>query len=65
MRGEVGKKIPKKEIDNLSFLWLHMADFWDTLSSYEIQGSKGIGQWPINWYTSPMIYKITLSVDYN
>ena len=28
------------------------------------QGSKGIGQWPINWYTFPMrIHKITPSVD--
>ena len=30
------------------------------------QGSKGIRQWPINRYTSPMmIPKITPSVDYN
>ena len=32
MRGEVGKKTPKREIDNTLFLWRHMADFWDTLS---------------------------------
>ena len=30
------------------------------------QGSKGVRQWPINSYTSPMIiHKITPSVDYN
>ena len=34
IRGEVGKKTPKKEIDNPSFLWRHMADFGDTLSRY-------------------------------
>ena len=27
MRGEVGKKPLKKEMDNPSFLWRHMADF--------------------------------------
>ena len=32
MRGEVGKKTPKREIDNPLFLWRHMADFLDTLS---------------------------------
>ena len=31
-----------------------------------MQGSKGIRQWPMNWFTSPMmIHKITSSVDYN
>ena len=31
-----------------------------------IQGSKGIRQWSINLYTSPMIiYKIIPSVDYD
>ena len=34
MRGEVDKKTPKKEMDNPSFLWCYMADFWDYLSSY-------------------------------
>ena len=29
------------------------------------QGSKGIRQWLINWFTSPMRYKIIPSVDYN
>ena len=30
------------------------------------QGSKGIRQWPINWWTDPMmIHKIMPSVDYN
>ena len=37
MRGEVAKKTPKKEMDNPPFLWRHMADFWDTLSSYIVQ----------------------------
>ena len=36
MRGEVGKKTPKKEMDNPSFLWCHIGDFWDTLSSYKL-----------------------------
>ena len=31
-----------------------------------IQGSKGIRQWPINWCTSPMIiHKITPSLECN
>ena len=34
MRGEVEKNFPKKEIDKPSFLWRHIADFLDTLSSY-------------------------------
>ena len=38
MRGEVGKKTSKKEMDNSSFmthkLWGHMADFWDTLDPF-------------------------------
>ena len=32
MRGEGGKKTPKKEMDNPSILWRHKADFLDTLS---------------------------------
>ena len=28
MRGEVGNKTPKKDIDNPSFLWGHMDDFF-------------------------------------
>ena len=28
MREEVGKKTPKKDMDNPSFLWRHKADFW-------------------------------------
>ena len=32
MRGEVEKKNPKKDMDNHSILWRHMADF---LSLYE------------------------------
>ena len=27
-RIEVGKKTPEKEMDNPSFLWRHMDDFW-------------------------------------
>ena len=34
MRGEVGKKTPKKETENPSFLWRHVADFWVTFSPY-------------------------------
>ena len=34
MRGEEGKKTPKKEMDNPSFLWRRMSDFWVTLSHY-------------------------------
>ena len=34
IRGEVGKKTLKKEIDNPSFLWHHVADFLNTLSFY-------------------------------
>ena len=31
-----------------------------------MQGSKGISQWPINWFTSPMmINKIIPYADYN
>ena len=30
-RGGMGKKTPKKEMDNPSFFWRHIADFWDTL----------------------------------
>ena len=29
-----GKETPKNEMDNPSFLWRHMADFWVTLSHY-------------------------------
>ena len=36
MRGEVGKKTPKKDVDNPSLLWRHMADFLDTLSPYQL-----------------------------
>ena len=32
MRGELGMKTPKIEIDNPSFLWRYKADFWDALS---------------------------------
>ena len=35
MRGEVEKKNPKKDMDNHSILWRHMADFLVTLSLYE------------------------------
>ena len=31
MRGEVGKKTAKKEMDNHSFLWRHMDHFWHNL----------------------------------
>ena len=31
----MGKKTPKKEMNNPPFLWRHMADLWDTLSSYK------------------------------
>ena len=33
MREEMGKKTPKKETDNSSFLLRHMADFKDNLSA--------------------------------
>ena len=36
MRGEVGKKPPKKEMDNHSFLWRHLSDFWAIFSIYMI-----------------------------
>ena len=31
MRGDVRRKTPKKEMDNLSFLRRHKADFLDTI----------------------------------
>ena len=40
MREEVGKKTPKNEMDNPSFLWRNMAYFLDTLSSYSIVSYK-------------------------
>ena len=36
MRGEVDKKTPKKDVDNPSLLWRHLADFLDTLSCYQL-----------------------------
>ena len=33
MREEMGKKTPKKEMENSSFLLRHMADFKDNLSA--------------------------------
>ena len=49
LRGEVGKKIPKKEMDNPSFLLRHMADFfgrfifWSNFSRKKILKSVKIG----------------------
>ena len=34
MDGVVRKKTPKKEMNNPSFVWRPMADFWDTLFGY-------------------------------
>ena len=31
LKGEVGKKTPKKDMYNLSFLWRHKADLFETL----------------------------------
>ena len=39
IRGEVEKKTSKKDMDNPSFLWRHMAVFWDTLSGYLVRQS--------------------------
>ena len=43
------------------WLWIYMKVIFICM-----QWSKGIRQWPINWYTSiMMIHKITSNVDYN
>ena len=42
MSWEVGKKTPKNEMDNPSFLWRHKTDFWDTLSNYPIGEATNI-----------------------
>ena len=46
MRGEVGKKTTKKDMDNPSFLWRHIADFEHFFGlfqavSYELTYSVG------------------------
>ncbi len=59
MRREMGKKPPRKEMDEPSFLWRHMAGFWDTLKIYP-KGIKMILDMPKNMHCSlgPQFIKI-------
>ena len=52
MRGKVKKKTSKKEMDHLSYLWRHMADFLDTINDKIL-----------NLYKNWVLFILFLNVD--